>query len=410
MRKWISAIVAGLVLTCAGDLYASPFDFGADGFTRNLVAKVGPSYHGQRLNKDGSGMLCDADCDTGLECGDTDDTCAMEIGLTALVTYTSNTVTLASGSTLAAQAITAATTLSVTGNFAVNTDKFTVAAATGNTVVAGTLGVTGDVTLSGGAGAITVSGSGDSTLVAKDADSTAFCLGAAGALDLACLDTTDASPALDIKGVTTQTALHVDVGDVLADEDVKALGGVTFVAHTIGIDFGTIKIHDDYDALLTNASGDDDDLTYYQGTFGTDAATLETVDCGGLNDTTQEGFFTFVIPATYVAGSTISIVANVGMRTTVADQSATLDFQCVVPDYANADGTVSGDLITPAAQSVNSTTFADKTFVLDDDATGYVLAAGNVIECMIVALCDDDGDAAGGITIVINSIDVVIST
>jgi len=38
-------------------------------------------------------------------------------------------------------------TLGVTGNFAVNTDKFTVAAATGATVVAGTLGVTGIATL-----------------------------------------------------------------------------------------------------------------------------------------------------------------------------------------------------------------------------------------------------------------------
>jgi hypothetical protein len=36
-------------------------------------------------------------------------------------------------------------TLSATGNFAVNTDKFTVTAASGNTLVAGTLSVTGDV-------------------------------------------------------------------------------------------------------------------------------------------------------------------------------------------------------------------------------------------------------------------------
>jgi microcystin-dependent protein len=39
-------------------------------------------------------------------------------------------------------------TLGVTGNFAVATNKFTVAAASGNTVVAGTLGVTGAATLS----------------------------------------------------------------------------------------------------------------------------------------------------------------------------------------------------------------------------------------------------------------------
>jgi len=38
-------------------------------------------------------------------------------------------------------------TLGVTGNFAVNTDKFTVAAATGNTAIAGTLSATGIATL-----------------------------------------------------------------------------------------------------------------------------------------------------------------------------------------------------------------------------------------------------------------------
>ena len=40
-------------------------------------------------------------------------------------------------------------TLSTTGNFAVNTNKFTVAADTGNTAIAGTLGVTGATTLAG---------------------------------------------------------------------------------------------------------------------------------------------------------------------------------------------------------------------------------------------------------------------
>jgi hypothetical protein len=64
------------------------------------------------------------------------------------------TVTAASGNTLVAGtlAVTGASTLTgavgVTGDFAVNTNKFTVAASSGNTLVAGTLAVTGAATLS----------------------------------------------------------------------------------------------------------------------------------------------------------------------------------------------------------------------------------------------------------------------
>jgi len=49
------------------------------------------------------------------------------------------------------QAVTVGGPLTATGNFSVNTNKFTVAAASGNTAVAGTLGVTGASTLTGGA-------------------------------------------------------------------------------------------------------------------------------------------------------------------------------------------------------------------------------------------------------------------
>jgi hypothetical protein len=102
----------------------------------------------------------------------------------------------------------------------------TLSSGTGATfVVTPATAVTGDLSLNGGAGALTVSGSGDSTLVAADADSTAFCMGAAGALDLVCLDTTDASPSWDVKGVVGQVALHVDAGLVQIDEDLTLSGG-----------------------------------------------------------------------------------------------------------------------------------------------------------------------------------------
>ncbi len=65
--------------------------------------------------------------------------------------FTDNGVLVPSGKTLTVQGTQINSgSLDVTGNFAVNTDKFTVAAASGNTVVAGTLGVTGAITATGG--------------------------------------------------------------------------------------------------------------------------------------------------------------------------------------------------------------------------------------------------------------------
>jgi Chaperone of endosialidase len=69
------------------------------------------------------------------------------------------TVTAASGNTAVAG------TLASTGNFAVNTDKFTVAASSGNTAVAGTFAVTGATTLTGALVA-----NGNSTLGDADTD------------------------------------------------------------------------------------------------------------------------------------------------------------------------------------------------------------------------------------------------
>ncbi len=73
------------------------------------------------------------------------------------------TVAGATGNTIVAG------TLGVAGDFAVNTNKFTVAGATGNTVVAGTLGVTGIATLGDGSLATTQSAADNSTQLATTA-------------------------------------------------------------------------------------------------------------------------------------------------------------------------------------------------------------------------------------------------
>lgn len=65
-----------------------------------------------------------------------------------------------SGAVTITGAATLSSTLALTGNLAINTDKFTVTAASGNTLVAGTLAVTGAATLSStlAAGATTITG------------------------------------------------------------------------------------------------------------------------------------------------------------------------------------------------------------------------------------------------------------
>lgn len=71
-------------------------------------------------------------------------------GITSDGTTITNTKNYAVGGTLAVTGnSTLGGTTAMTGNVAVNTDKFTVAAASGNTAVAGTLGVTGAQTNTG---------------------------------------------------------------------------------------------------------------------------------------------------------------------------------------------------------------------------------------------------------------------
>lgn len=92
--------------------------------------------------------------------------------------------------------------------------------------------ITGDLTLGGGAGALTTTGAA-SSLLAKDATADAWCMGAAGALDLLCIDTADATAQVDVTGVSGQVGLHVDAGDTQLDEDLTIGAGAAGVDYTL---------------------------------------------------------------------------------------------------------------------------------------------------------------------------------
>lgn len=140
-------------------------------------------------------------------------------GGTATITSTSTTVTVP-----VAFAVTGATTLSsslaLTGDLAINTNKFTVTASSGNTLIAGTASITGDVAVN--TNKFTVAASSGNTAIAGT-------LGVTGATTLS---STLAS------GNTTITGTLAASGNVAINTDkftVTAASGNTAVAGTLAV-------------------------------------------------------------------------------------------------------------------------------------------------------------------------------
>lgn len=140
-----------------------------------------------------------------------------------------------------------------------------------------------------------------------------------------------------------------------------------------------------WDALATNLPGTSatDDLALTTGTLGTDMPSIQTSDLKAAGATTRYARLQFALPVEYVSGQSVTIRASAGMKTTVADTTATIDFQVYSSDR---DTTVSADLCGTAAQSINSLTFSDLDFVL----TTTSLTPGTLLDIR-VAIAVNDG-------------------
>jgi len=89
-----------------------------------------------------------------------------------------------------------------------------------------------------------------------------------------------------------------------------------------------------------------------RGTVGTHSLRLQTVDQKANGGATSVVCLTTVtLPPEYVDGETAQIVLNCSMVTTVADTSAVCDVEAWTDD---GDGTVTGDIASPAAQDMNA--------------------------------------------------------
>jgi hypothetical protein len=140
-----------------------------------------------------------------------------------------------------------------------------------------------------------------------------------------------------------------------------------------------------WDAVATVLSGTpaSDDLGLLGGTYGTNSFYVSAGDLKAAGATTRRARFVVMLPPEYVTGETVVLRANAGMLTTVADTSCTVDFEA----YVNGrDSTIDGsDLVATAATTMNSLTFAEKSFVVT--ATG--LSAGMELDVRLSITCTD---------------------
>lgn len=141
------------------------------------------------------------------------------------------------------------------------------------------------------------------------------------------------------------------------------------------------RVWDAVQTLLPNPSANDD-LGMYGGTFGTNHPAIKTSDLKTAGATTRYARFLIPIPAEYDDAETLQIRVKAGMETTVADTSATVDIEAYECDK---DGTVTGDLCTTAAQSINNLVAANKDFTL----TATDLVSGDILDVRIAVAVND---------------------
>lgn len=129
----------------------------------------------------------------------------------------------------------------------------------------------------------------------------------------------------------------------------------------VNIPLELLRVHDAFQTSLPTAAAADD-LGLIIGTFGTDAIVVQSSDSKAAS-TTQYARFSYRLPDNYVSGGTVSVAAHVGMKTTVSDTTATIDFQAYKKN--DSTGLVGSDLVTTSATSINSLTASAKEFIID---------------------------------------------
>ncbi len=145
-----------------------------------------------------------------------------------------------------------------------------------------------------------------------------------------------------------------------------------------------------WDAMQTLLPGtpSSDDLGLVGGTFGTATPSVRSEDLKAAGATNKRARFLVQIPWEYVAGESITLRFKAGMITTVAGTSATLDCEAYKLQD-DPDDSIGSDLVSTAAQSMNSLTFASLDFAINAGS----LSPGDILDVRVTVAVNDGASA-----------------
>lgn len=158
------------------------------------------------------------------------------------------------------------------------------------------------------------------------------------------------------------------------------------------IPFESWRVFDAFGTLLP-ATPASDDLGLVGGTFGSASPTIQTGDLKAAGSTTRRARVTFNLPPEYVAGQSVTIRAHCGMNTTVADTTATIDFEAYRSDDEEGIGS---DLVATSATSFNSLTDANKDFTVN----AATLSPGDTLDIRMSVVINDGATATAVIGVI----------
>lgn len=190
------------------------------------------------------------------------------------------------------------------------------------------------------------------------------------------------------EGTVTLTSDSIR-GFHIKDSQIERVKSVLQDLQEFRIPLTALRVWDDLSSLLPSTPATDD-LGIVTGTFGTSNPLVQTGDLKSAGATTRYARFLCALPERYVADEDVRIRVHAGMADNAADTTATIDLEVY---EIQDDDQISADLCATAAQSINSTTYADKDFTITDTA----LAPGSILDVRI-AIAINDGAGASPVT------------